>query len=199
MIDINCRINDLHTLYYYNNACFQVTTAMEGWRGLYFLLLVLFRTDHHRVEAELVQTFDVLEGVPIGTIIGVIGSDTGGSDIPQPPYLIVPLAGSSDPDADLIINQKTGEIRTKSELDREKTRSYSLSAIPVNGDSISVTVRVQDVNDNSPEFVPDVLQLDIPENIPSGTRRKLAPAVDQVRVSAYYVQLKNRMWQYLRK
>jgi hypothetical protein len=95
----------------------------------------------------------------------------------------VPLAGSSDPDADLIINQKTGEIRTKSELDREKTRSYSLSAIPLNGESITVTVSVQDVNDNSPEFVPDNSILNIPENIPSGTKRKLAPAVDQVRCS----------------
>jgi hypothetical protein len=142
--------------------------------------LLLFSAVQPRARAELLQTFDVLEGVPVGTVIGVIGSD-GSSELPQPPYLIVPLAGSPDPDTDLIINQKTGEIRTKSELDREKTRSYSLSAIPLNGESISVTVRVVDVNDNSPEFVPDFVRLDIPENIPSGTRRKLAPAVDQVR------------------
>ena len=149
---------------------------MEGRPGLNLILLFALIAI---VRSEFIQTFDVLEGVPVGTVIGVIGSD-GSSDIPKPPYLIVPLAGSADPDADLIINQKTGEIRTKSELDRERTRSYSLSAIPLNGDSISVTVRVQDVNDNSPEFVPDFLQLDIPENIPSGSRRKLAPAVDQV-------------------
>jgi hypothetical protein len=152
---------------------------MEGWRGL-ILLLLFFDL---RVKSELVQNFEVLEGVPVGTVIGVIGSSDTGSDFPQPPYLIVPLAGSSDPDADLIINQKTGEIRTKSELDREKTRSYSLSAIPLNGESITVTVSVQDVNDNSPEFVPDNSILNIPENIPSGTKRKLAPAVDQVRCS----------------
>ena len=159
---------------------------MEGWRGLSLLLLICFgQSFRAQVRAELVQVFDVLEGVPVGTVIGVIGKD-GGADIPQPPYLIVPLAGSSDPDIDLIINQKTGEIRTKSELDRERTRSYSLSAIPLNGESISVTVRVQDINDNSPEFVPDNLQLDIPENIPSGTRRKLAPAVDQVRALNCY-------------
>ena len=161
---------------------FQVTTAMEGWRGLILLLLLVF-FDLRAVKSEFLQTFEVLEGVPVGTVIGVIGSSDAGSDFPQPPYLIVPLAGSSDPDADLIINQKTGEIRTKSELDREKTRSYSLSAIPLNGESITVSVSVQDVNDNSPEFVPDNLKLDIPENIPSGTRRKLAPAVDQVRSS----------------
>ena len=152
---------------------------MEGRPGLSYFLLILL-TIVARAGAEFIQTFDVLEGVPVGTLIGVIGSD-GSTDIPKPPYLIVPLAGSSDPDSDLIINQKSGEIRTKSELDRERTRSYSLSAIPLNGESISVTVRVLDVNDNSPEFVPDFVQLDIPENIPSGTRRKLAPAVDQVR------------------
>jgi hypothetical protein len=156
---------------------FQVLAAMEGWPGLIFILLSLLSAG---AVSEFIQTFDVLEGVPVGTVVGVIGAD-GSSDIPKPPYLIVPLAGSSDPDADLIINQKTGEIRTKSELDRERTRSYSLSAIPLNGESVSVTVRVLDVNDNSPEFVPDFVQLDIPENIPSGTRRKLAPAVDQVR------------------
>ena len=153
---------------------------MEGRPGLSLFLLITLLTVATRAGAEFIQTFDVLEGVPVGTLIGVIGSD-GSADIPAPPYLIVPLAGSSDPDSDLIINQKTGEIRTKSELDRERTRSYSLSAIPLNGESVSVTVRVLDVNDNSPEFAPDFVQLDIPENVPEGTRRKLAPAVDQVR------------------
>ncbi len=102
------------------------------------------------------------------------------SGMPPPPYLIVPGAGSPDPDTDFIINPKTGEIRTKSELDREKTRAYKLSAIPLNGDSISVTIKVDDVNDNSPVFDPDQVTIDIPENIPTGTRRKLLPAIDQV-------------------
>ena len=84
---------------------------MEGRPGLNLILLFALIAI---VRSEFIQTFDVLEGVPVGTVIGVIGSD-GSSDIPKPPYLIVPLAGSADPDADLIINQKTGEIRTKSD------------------------------------------------------------------------------------
>ncbi len=132
--------------------------------GLFLLMIFGFAISQKTVN------FEVEEGVPVGTIVGTIGRD--------PPYLIVPLDGTESPEADLNINQRTGEIRTRKVLDREAVASYVFSAIPLNGDSIRVSVKVRDVNDNAPEFPKKEVILDIPENIPKGTRRSLAPALD---------------------
>ena len=70
-----------------------------------------------------------------------------------------------------------GEIRTRKVLDRETKDKYLFSAIPLNGESIQVTIQVQDVNDNAPTFK-EKFDIDIPENIPSGTFRKLPSAQD---------------------
>lgn len=131
------------------------------------------------VGSELIRTFEVKEGSPIGSIIGVIGESRPGlPQPPQPPYLIVPLPGSS-PDTDLIINQQTGEIRTKKLLDREATSAYELSAIALNGENVKVVINVIDINDNAPVFAEKVVTMNIPENIPRETRRKLVPARDR--------------------
>ena len=109
-------------------------------------------------------------GAPVGTFVGSIGS--------AGPYLIVPLANQDSPESDLIINQNNGEIRTRAILDREVQDKYLFSAIPLNGESIQVQINVQDVNDNSPEFRKTEFKIDIPENIPRGTIRKLPSAID---------------------
>ena len=98
--------------------------------------------------AELIQTFEIKEGSPAGTVVGTIGNDQSGSLIvgergsapPEPPYLIVPQVGFDEGGGgeDLIINEQTGEIRTKRLLDREVTSAYVLNAIPLNGDNIKV-------------------------------------------------------------
>ncbi|CAB4067518.1 DCHS1_2 [Lepeophtheirus salmonis] len=136
---------------------------------MWFLIFLLYG-----VHGEYVQNFEIKENYPPGTEVGVVGS---GSRLPSPPYLIVPLNGS--PENDLWINQRTGEIRTKVKLDRELTSKYSLSAIPRNGETISVNIQVLDANDNAPVFPKDFILMDIPENIPLGTRRPLVPAVDK--------------------
>ncbi len=130
-------------------------------------------------EAELRQQFSVSEGLPPGTIIGTVGSSSANeaSPLPPPPYLIVPLPGSN-PDRDLNINQQTGVIRTRRILDRESTAEYRVSAIPLSGESLSVTIRVLDVNDNEPTFPNEEISVDIPENTPRGTRRQLPAAAD---------------------
>ena len=144
----------------------------QAWLLLQLAALLTFASS-----AEVLQSFQVPEGSPVGTLIGVIGEVRSGlPQPPQPPYLIVPQDGDAD---DLIINQQTGEIRTKSVLDREKTASYILSAIPVNGETVKVEITITDINDNSPEFSPSQLEIDIPENTPIGTRRKLPKAIDR--------------------
>ena len=134
--------------------------------------------------AEHTQSFRVKEDIPVGTVIGTVGGGDGdhaSSPPPPPPYLIVPVG--SAPDRDLIVNSQTGEIRTKRPLDRETTASYALNAIPLSGDSIRVSVEVADINDNTPTFPESEVDVDIPENTPRGTKRKLA------RVSAIVVRL----------
>lgn len=94
------------------------------------------------------QNFEIKEGSPAGTVVGTIGNDQSGSLVigergsepPKPPYLIVPQVGFDEGGGgdDLIINEQTGEIRTKRLLDRELTSTYVLNAIPLNGDNIKV-------------------------------------------------------------
>ena len=120
--------------------------------------------------AQAQKVFEVPEGAPIGTLIGSIGTPG--------PYLIVPIDQVNNPEEDLIVNQNNGEIRTKQVLDREKQEEYVFSAIPLNGESIQVRVKIQDINDHTPDFGQEEFTIDIPENIPSGTKRKLPPAQD---------------------
>ena len=134
------------------------------------------------VRGEYVRQFRVREGAAAGTRIGFIGSAAAGSAAPPPapPYLVVPVADSPI-DTDLDIDQNTGEVRTKVELDREARDRYTLSAIPLTGagENIKVVIEVEDVNDNAPTFPSSVVELGLPENTPRDTRRQLPPAIDR--------------------
>lgn len=124
---------------------------------------------------EHVRDLEVSEGAPVGTRIGFIGDgvllESG------PPYLIVPVTGSTV-DTDLFIDHTTGEIRTKVPLDRETRSSYSLVAIPLSGDNVKVLVRVLDENDNAPTFPATIMNIEFPENTPRDVKRTLYPARD---------------------
>ncbi len=116
----------------------------------------------------------------------VSGLLRGGGGLPRPPFLVVP--GSEEAETDLSVDPRTGEIRARRTLDRERTAEYRLSAIHTgaassssSSSSLSVVVRVLDVNDNAPEFPVSgsaPLRVDIPENTPRGARRKLPTATD---------------------
>lgn len=126
------------------------------------------------VLGEFVQLLRVEEGVPPGSVIGTIGEE-GQPGLPQPPFdLIIPHGPA---EADLSVDQRTGVIRTRGDIDREKVNQYRIGAI-VRGESIQVVIKVDDVNDNTPAFPSPEVEIDIPENTPKGTRRKLTPAQD---------------------
>lgn len=117
---------------------------------------------------------EVSEGAPIGTKVGFI-QDGNFPDI-IPPYLIVPVGVNAD--TDLEAETTTGEIRTKVLLDRETCASYTLVAIPTNGDNVRVYVKVLDENDNAPTFPTPVMSIEFPENTPRDVKRTLNPAKD---------------------
>jgi hypothetical protein len=91
--------------------------SMARQRIFPLLILSIFLA---AAESEVIQEFEILEGVPVGTSIGLIGKPIPGSSHspPPPPYLIVPSPGSSV-DSDLTIDQSNGEILTRIQLDRE--------------------------------------------------------------------------------
>ncbi|XP_028617260.1 protocadherin beta-4-like, partial [Grammomys surdaster] len=68
------------------------------------------------------------------------------------------------------INEVTGEIRLKKELDFEKTESYRVEIEATDGGGLSgkgsVVIEVLDVNDNSPELTISSLTSSVPENAP---------------------------------
>ncbi|XP_060233367.1 protocadherin beta-4-like [Meriones unguiculatus] len=68
------------------------------------------------------------------------------------------------------INEVTGEIRLKRELDFEKTKSYHVEIEATDGGGLSgkgtVVIEVVDVNDNAPELTISSLTSSVPENAP---------------------------------
>ncbi|XP_062702056.1 cadherin-99C-like isoform X1 [Aedes albopictus] len=70
------------------------------------------------------------------------------------------------------INSRTGEIRTKSQLDYEKQKEYKFVVTAQDGapeprlGTASVTVKVRDVPDEVPRFMESILEVKIPENVP---------------------------------
>ncbi len=95
--------------------------------------------------AQAQTVFKVKENVPKGTFVGQIEA-TG-------PFLIVPLDQDQNGlEQDFLVNANSGEIRTRTLLDRESKDSYQFSAISLNGQSIQVKIQVIDVNDNGPKF-----------------------------------------------
>ncbi|XP_043275880.1 protein dachsous [Venturia canescens] len=117
--------------------------------------------------SELVKYLEVPENAPAGTRIGFIDADS-------PPYLVVPVQGSAVK-ADLIVEEATGEIRTRVPLDRETRSSYSLVAVAHN---VRVVVKVLDENDNAPKFPISEIDVEFPENSPRDAKRALPPAKD---------------------
>lgn len=129
-----------------------------------------------RTSAEHVCELKVSEGVPIGYKIGFIGEFLQGVSS-GPPYFIVPVQGSAV-EPDLSIEHTTGEIRTKTSLDRETRPSYSFVAIPISGENIRIIIRVLDENDNAPTFPTEFMNIEFPENTPRDVKRTLNPARD---------------------
>lgn len=142
----------------------------------WWAVLVAAWLAYSSARGEYVRELEVSEGAPQGTRVGYIGDGEHAAHS-GPPYLIVPVPGSAV-DADLAIDQTTGEIRTRVPLDRETRSSYSLVAIPLSGDNIRVVVRVIDENDNSPTFPSPIMHIEFPENTPVDVKRTLNPARD---------------------
>ncbi|XP_061077292.1 cadherin-8-like isoform X1 [Conger conger] len=74
------------------------------------------------------------------------------------------------------INEKTGDIHAMKRLDREEKAEYTLTAQVINRDTnepmeppSEFTIKVQDINDNAPEFIGGPFHATVPEMSQVGT------------------------------
>ncbi|XP_064191411.1 protocadherin-23 [Anguilla rostrata] len=122
-------------------------------------------------------SLSIEEGLPAGTVVGGL-RDGLPEDIPSSGFLI-----SESRDSyvfkDLEIDGDTGIITTALVLDRESTDEYDFVAATLTGEVIKVNIVVRDVNDHSPVFTREFVQLNISEQSPPGTKFELEGAHDQ--------------------
>ncbi|XP_075440227.1 protocadherin-16, partial [Ascaphus truei] len=116
------------------------------------------------------------EEQPAGTIIGDISAGlppgSGGH------MFFISAQEGSGVSSDLEIDEHTGIIKTARVLDREQRNLYSFIAVTPEGVTVEVDIHVDDINDHSPTFPREQMELGIPEHTPLGTRYPLEPAVD---------------------
>uniref|UniRef100_A0A8C2MKT5 Cadherin-23 n=1 Tax=Cricetulus griseus TaxID=10029 RepID=A0A8C2MKT5_CRIGR len=76
------------------------------------------------------------------------------------------------PRMDFVINSTSGVVRTTAELDRERIAEYQLRVVasdagtPTKSSTSTLTIRVLDVNDETPTFFPAVYNVSVSEDVP---------------------------------
>uniref|UniRef100_A0A8C8TC49 Cadherin domain-containing protein n=1 Tax=Peromyscus maniculatus bairdii TaxID=230844 RepID=A0A8C8TC49_PERMB len=111
----------------------------------------------------------VLESSPPGSpVLTVLAKDADADNFGRVSYGL--FQASDEIQQTFSINEVTGEIRLKSELDFEKIKSYHLEIEAIDGGGLSgkgeVVIEVVDVNDNAPELTISSLTSSVPENAP---------------------------------
>ncbi|XP_064883289.1 protocadherin-16-like [Oncorhynchus nerka] len=120
--------------------------------------------DHSPQFTSSSYTADLSEDAPIGSLVlEVSATDLDQGSNSQVLYFL--LRGSQGM---FIIDQHTGHVITAAPLDRERTASYTFDVCATDSSPASprnstatVTVYVQDVNDNAPFFIQDPLVINI--------------------------------------
>ncbi|KAM9769368.1 protocadherin-23 [Menidia menidia] len=120
------------------------------------------------------MTLSVKEGLPAKTIVGDLGAALSR---PSTGFFI-----SESRDSyvfrDLEIDADTGIISSAVVLDRESRDKYEFVAATLSGEMIKVKIKVEDVNDHSPVFPTEEMELEISELSPLGSRFPLEGAED---------------------
>lgn len=139
--------------------------------------------------SEPLYTFSAAEDVPVGTEIGSVRAD---SDTPLIYSLVNGNTVESNKDKVFSLDQESGTLLVQKTIDHERTKWYQVDVIAQgnhNGTDVaslvSISIQVQDVNDNQPVFDASPYRAFLAENMPAGT------TVIQVRrrTSCHYVCL----------
>ena len=124
------------------------------------------------------QTFFVPENMPVGTHVGRIGHTPGSL-----PFREFFSTGNNVADAKqvFLLDRRTGDLTIRSTLDRELMPDgyvFILTSSDDNYPPTIVTVRLLDVNDNSPSFISTSMHLTFSESVPIGTKQSLGTVTD---------------------
>ncbi|XP_059250216.1 protocadherin-23 [Mustela nigripes] len=124
-------------------------------------------------------SLSVDEGLPPDTLVGDIRAGLPAAQQQEGGGFFLSEDSDDSPLLDdFHVHPDTGIIRTARCLDRERRNHYSFVAATLLGAVVQVEIRVNDVNDHSPSFPRDSLQLDVSELSPPGTAFRLPGAHD---------------------
>ncbi|XP_072120761.1 protocadherin Fat 4-like [Mobula birostris] len=149
------------------------------------LIIVKDTNDNSPVFSQSVYKVNMLESVPIGTLIITLNA----TDLDDGTNGEITYALSSHNSAEVRalvrVNSKTGEIRLQDHLDYEQRKSFviNIQAVdngqPAMSRRCDVLVDLIDVNDNAPELTVTSMSNAVPENAPVGTIVALLNAEDK--------------------
>ncbi|XP_066242883.1 protocadherin-23-like [Saccopteryx leptura] len=124
-------------------------------------------------------SLSVDEGLPPDTLVGDIRAGLPAAQQQEGAgFFLSEDSGDSPLLDDFHVHPDTGIIRTARRLDRERRDHYSFVAATLLGAVVQVEIHVNDVNDHSPHFPQEYLQLDVSELSPPGTAFRLPGAHD---------------------
>ncbi|XP_052585979.1 protocadherin-23 [Peromyscus californicus insignis] len=124
-------------------------------------------------------SLSVDEGLPPDTLVGDIRAGLPvAQQLEENGFFLSEDSEDSPLLDDFHVHPDTGIIRTARRLDRERRNHYNFVAATLLGEVVQVEIRVNDVNDHSPHFPLDSLQLDVSELSPPGTAFRLPGAQD---------------------
>ncbi|XP_063046252.1 protocadherin Fat 2 isoform X2 [Engraulis encrasicolus] len=122
---------------------------------------------------EPLYTFTASEDLPLGTEIGVVRAD---GDDPIIYSLVEGNTIESNKEHVFAVDEESGTLVVQKTIDHERTKWYQIDVVAQgnhNGTDVaslvSVSIQVQDVNDNEPTFDADPYQAFLAENLPPGT------------------------------
>lgn len=123
--------------------------------------------------SEPLYSFSAAEDIPVGTEIGLVRAD---SDMPVIYSLVNGNTVESNKDKVFSLDEESGALVLQKTIDHEKTKWYQIDVIAQgnhNGTDVaslvSVSIQVQDVNDNQPVFDASPYRAFLAENMPAGT------------------------------
>ncbi|KAG5263738.1 hypothetical protein AALO_G00268040 [Alosa alosa] len=122
---------------------------------------------------EPLYTFTAAEDLPLGTEVGTVRAD---GDMPLIYSLVEGNTIESNKDQVFAVDEESGTLVVQKSIDHERTKWYQIDVMAQgnhNGTDVaslvSVSIQVQDVNDNEPSFEADPYQAFLAENMPVGT------------------------------
>ncbi|KAG7464992.1 hypothetical protein MATL_G00171450 [Megalops atlanticus] len=123
--------------------------------------------------SEPLYTFSASEDLPLGAEVGIIKAD---ADMPIIYSLVDGNTVESNKEQAFAVDKDTGALFVHKSIDHEKTKWYQIDVMAHcnhNGTDVaslvSVSIQVQDVNDNHPMFEANPYQAFLAENMPPGT------------------------------